>query len=117
VYVTQVFPAAGAGTQQQLAGGLSRAAIAGVAAGADYSIEIAGRSFTGGSLVIGPAFGMGGPDAVPGADGQTAGLEAGRTGHLASVVYLPTQAGPDLADQTSVLTFSWTATQRLGGTR
>src|SRR5437867_4111307 len=57
VYVTQVFPAAGAGTRQQLAGGLNRAAIAGVAAGADYSIEIAGRSFTGGPLVIGPAFG------------------------------------------------------------
>jgi hypothetical protein len=36
---------------------------------------------------------------------------------LASVVYLPSQAGPTLADQTSVLTFTWTATQRLGGTR
>src|SRR4051812_2240113 len=117
VYVTQVFPSAGAGTQQSLAGGLSRAAVGGVAGGTEYSVEIGGTSFVGGPLVIGSSFGMGGPDAVAGADGQGGGLNAGRTDHLASVVYLPTQAGPALADQTSVLTFTWTATQRLGGTR
>jgi hypothetical protein len=99
------------------AGGLNRAAIGGVASGGAYSIEIGGTSFTGGPLLIGSPFGMGGPDAVPGADGQTAGLLAGNTDHLASVVYLPTQAGPSLADQTSVLTFTWTASQRVGGTR
>jgi hypothetical protein len=117
VYVTQAYPAAGAGTQQQLAGGLTRAAVAGVASGGAYSIEVGGTSFSGGPLVIGSPFGMGGPDAVPGADGQTAGLLGGGTDYLASIVYLPSQAGPGLADQTSVLTFTWTATQRLGGTR
>jgi hypothetical protein len=117
VFVTQVFPSAGAGTQHQLAGGLSRAAIAGVASGGAYSIEIGGTSFAGGPLVISAPYGMGGPDSVPGADGQSAGLLAGETDRLASVVYLPTQAGPNLADQTSVLTFTWTATQRVGGTR
>jgi hypothetical protein len=119
VYVTQVYPAAGAGTQQQItaAGGLSRAAITGVATGGSYSISVGGTSFTGGALRIGSPFGLGGPDAISGADGQTRGLSASHTDHLASVVYLPTQAGASLANQTSQLSFTWLATQRTGGTR
>jgi hypothetical protein len=119
VYVTQVYPAAGVGTQRQIAaaGGLTRSAVGGVATGGSYSIDIAGGSFTGGPLLILTPSGLGGPDAIVGADGQTHGLAAGGTDHLASVLYLPTQAGPTLADQTSILTFTWTMTQRLGGTR
>ena len=119
VYVTQVYPSAGAGTQQRLtsSGGLSRAAISGVATGSSYSIGIGGTNFTGGTLLIGSPYGVGGPDPVTGADGQTTGLAAGLTDHLASVVYLPTQVGNTLANQTSLLTFTWTATQRLGTTR
>jgi hypothetical protein len=45
------------------------------------------------------------------------GLAASRIDHLASVAYLPSQAGATLANQTSVLTFTWTATQRQGGIR
>ena len=120
VYVTQVYPVTGAGAQQRIgtASGLSRGAIGGVATGAgDYSIAIGGHSFTGGPLVVGSAAAMGGPDAIAGADGQSYGLAASRTDHLASVVYLPSQAGDALANQTSILTFTWSATQRLGGTR
>ena len=117
VYVTQVYPSAGQGTQTQLAGGLIRAAIPGVNSDPSYSITIGSVAFTGGPLVIDSATGLGGPDNVSGADGQTHGLAASRTDHLASVVYLPRQAGATLADQTSVLTFTWTATQRLGRTR
>jgi hypothetical protein len=119
VYVTQVYPSVGAGSSQRIstAGGLSRSAVSGVATGAAYSIGIGGTSFTGGPLLIGSAYGVGGPDPVTGADGQTSGLAAGRTDHLASVVYLPTQAGDALANQTSLLTFTWTATQRLGTNR
>jgi hypothetical protein len=98
-------------------GGLTRAAIGGVATGSSYAIDVSGTSFTGGPLVIDSSFAMGGPDAVPGADGQSNGLLADNVDRLASIVYLPTQAGPTLADQTSMLTFTWTATQRLGGTR
>ena len=117
VYVTQAYPAAGAGTHVQLPSGLTRAAITGVATGSIYSITIGGTSFTGGPLRIAPAVAMGGPDAVAGADGQTSGLAASHTDHLASVVYLPSQAGDALANQTSSLTFTWTASQRLGTTR
>jgi hypothetical protein len=119
VYVTQVYPAAGAGTQVRLSsgGGLSRSAVGGVASGSAYSIDLGGTNFTGGQLVISTPFGSGGPDAVTGADGQLRGLAAGRTDYLASIVYLPTQAGNSLANQASVLTFTWTATQRLGSTR
>ena len=117
VYVTQVYPAAGAGTQQQLAAGLTRSAVGGVATGSAYSISIGGASFTGGPLLITSPFGLGGPDSVTGADGQLRGLAAGQTDHLASIVYLPTQAGDTLANQASLLTYTWTATQRLGGTR
>jgi len=119
VYVTQVYPAAGAGTQRRIttAGGLVRSAISGVATGGSYSIGVGGTDFTGGQLIIGSPFNAGGPDAVAGADGQSLGLAASRIDHLASVVYLPSQAGASLANQTSVLTFTWTATQRLGGTR
>ena len=120
VYVTQVYPLAGVGTQQQLssAGGLARGAISGVStSAANYSIGIGATSFTGGPLLVRTPFGIGGPDSVAGADGQSHGLLASRTDHLASVVYLPTQAGEGLANQTSLLTFTWTASQRLGGTR
>jgi hypothetical protein len=119
VYVTQVYPAAGAGTQRQItsAGGLTRTAIQGVATGGAYTISIAGTAFTGGQLVIGSAYGMGGPDSVAGADGQTQGLAGGTTDHFASVVYLPSQAGDSLADQISMLTFTWTANQKVGGLR
>jgi len=117
VYVTQAYPLAGAGTRHQLAGGLTRSAISGVASGASYAISVGGTDFTGGPLVIEGLFPIGGPDAVAGADTQSAGLAAGRTDHLASIVYLPTQAGDSLADQASVVTFTWTATQRVGGTR
>jgi hypothetical protein len=120
VYITQIYPTAGAGTQQQIANatGLSRGAISGVAtASGDYTIGIGGRSFTGGQVVLASSVGMGGPDVISGADGQSRGLLAARTDHLASVVYLPSQAGDTLADQTSILTFTWSATQRLGGTR
>jgi hypothetical protein len=119
VYVTQVYPAAGAGTQQRLtgSGGMSRSAISGVATGSAYSIDIGGTAFTGGPLRISTPFGAGGPDSVTGADGQLRGLAADQTDHLASIVYLPTQAGESLANQASVLTFTWTATQRLGGLR
>jgi hypothetical protein len=118
VYVTQVYPAAGAGLQRRIttAGGLVRSAVAGVAT-TGYAIGVSGTDFTGGQLRIGSAFNAGGPDSVPGADGQIKGLAASRIDHLASVVYLPSQAGASLANQTSVLTFTWTATQRLGGTR
>jgi hypothetical protein len=116
VYVTQVYPGAGAGTQQQIAGGLDRGAVSGVAtAGTAFTIGIGGTNFTGGPLVIGSAFSMGGPDSMVGADTQTRGLAASRTDHLASVVYLPSQAGDLLANQTSLLTFTWTASQKLGG--
>ena len=120
VYVTQVYPLAGAGTQQQMttSGGLARGAITGVSTAAgNYSIGIGGSSFTGGPLLVGSPFDMGGPDSVAGADGQSTGLLASRTDHLASVVYLPTQAGDALANQTSLMTFTWTAAQRLGGPR
>jgi hypothetical protein len=119
VYVTQLYPAAGAGTQRQItsAGGLTRTAVQGVATGGAYSISIAGTAFTGGPLVIGSPYGMGGPDSVAGADGQATGLAGGTTDHLASVVYLPTQAGDSLADQISMLTFTWTANQKVGGLR
>ena len=120
VYVTQVYPLSGAGTQHQIttAGGLARGAISGVSTAAgNYSIGIGATSFTGGPLLVGSPFAMGGPDSVAGADGQSTGLLASRTDHLASVVYLPTQAGDTLADQTSLLTFTWTASQRLGGPR
>ncbi|HEY3057475.1 MAG TPA: hypothetical protein VGL99_00715 [Chloroflexota bacterium] len=117
VYVTQAYPAAGQGTQTQLAGGLSQATVGGVASDPSYSISIGGASFTGGPLVINAATGLGGPDSVAGADGQAHGLAANHTDHLASVVYLPRQAGEALADQSSVLTFTWTVTQRLGRTR
>jgi len=60
---------------------------------------------------------MGGPDAVTGIDGQTKGIAASRTDRLASIVYLPSQAGDTLANQTSTLTFTWTAQQRVGGLR
>ena len=118
VYVTQVYPAAGAGTQRRIttAGGLVRSAVSGVAT-SGYSIGISGTDFTGGQLKIASPFNAGGPDAVPGADGQSMGLAASRIDHLASVAYLPSQAGASLANQTSVLTFTWTATQRQGGTR
>lgn len=115
VYVSQVYPASS--NQVRLGGGLTRSAISGVATGSNYSIAIGGTSFTGGPLRISAAFGLGGPDAVAGADGQSSGLAAGHTDHLASVVYLPSQAGDNLANQLSSLTFTWTATQRLGGTR
>jgi len=117
VYISQVYPSAGAGTHQQLAGGLSRSAIGGVQPDPSYAVQIGGTTFTGGPLVSGSPIGLGGPDAVLAADGQTHGLAAGETDYLASVVYLPRQAGPALADQTSSLTFTWTATQRLGTTR
>jgi hypothetical protein len=119
VYLTQIYPIAGAGTQQQITspGGFARSAISGVGTVASYSIGIAGTSFTGGQLIVGSPFGMGGPDSVPGIDAQTRGLAASRTDHLASVVYLPSQAGDTLADQTSILTFFWTASQRQGGVR
>jgi hypothetical protein len=117
VYVTQVYPASGAGTQQQLASGLNRSAFGSVATGTAYSIALGGTAFTGGPLLIASPFGVGGPAAVPGADGQLRGLASGQTDHLASVVYLPTQSGDALANQSSLLTFTWTATQRLGTTR
>jgi Camelysin metallo-endopeptidase len=119
VYATQVYPLAGAGTRQQIStpGGLARGAVSGVATVASYAIGIGGTNFTGGPLVVGSPFGIGGPDTVAGADSQSTGLAASRTDHLASVVYLPTQAGDALADQTSMLTFTWTASQRVGGRR
>jgi hypothetical protein len=118
VYVTQIYPAVGAGTQRRITtmGGLVRSAVPGVAT-SGYSIGIGGTNFTGGQLRIGSPFNAGGPDSVAGADGQSLGLAASRIDHLASVVYLPSQAGATLANQTSVLTFTWTATQRQGGTR
>jgi hypothetical protein len=119
VYLTQVYPAAGAGTQRQITtvGGLVRGAVTGVAGGGSYAINIGGTNFSGGPLLITSPVGLGGPNSVTGADSQLTGLLANRTDHLASVVYLPTQAGASLADQTSVLTFTWTVTQRLGGPR
>jgi len=114
-----VYPTAGAGTQQQItaAGGLARGVFTGVGTAGSYAIGISSTSFTGGQLIVASSFGMGGPDSVAGADMQPKGLAASRTDHLASVVYLPSQAGDGLANQTSVLTFTWTASQRLGGTR
>jgi hypothetical protein len=120
VYVTQVYPLVGAGTQQQITtpGGLARGAISGVSTAAGtYTIGVGAASFTGGPLLVGSPFAIGGPDTVAGADGQSKGLLASRTDHLASVVYLPAQAGDGLANQTSLLTFTWTASQRLGGPR
>jgi hypothetical protein len=117
VNVTQVYPAAGAGTQQHISAGLTRSAISGVATGISYAIDISGTAFTGGQLAIVSPIGLGGPDAVDGADAQAHGLVAGHTDYLASVVYLPSQAGVTLANQTSVLTFTWTVSQRLGGQR
>jgi hypothetical protein len=119
VYVTQVYPTLGAGTQKQItaAGGLARTVFTGVGTAASYAIGISGTNFTGGPLVVASAFGMGGPDPVAGVDGQTKGLAASRTDRLASVMYLPSQGGDGLVNQTSVLTYSWTASQRVGGTR
>jgi hypothetical protein len=115
VWATQVYPSAGEGTQVQLgAGGLVNTAIAGVSSAA---ITVGGTSFSGGQVLIGAAYPVGGPNAVAGSDGQAKGLVAGNTDHLAAIVYLPSTAGNTLADQKSALTFTWTAQQRLGGSR
>jgi hypothetical protein len=119
VYVTQVYPALGMGTQVKITSinGLINSAITGVATGGSNYITVGGTTFTGGQVLIGTAYNMGGPDAVTGTDGQTKGIAASRTDRLASVVYLPSQAGNTLANQTSTLTFTWTAQQRVGGVR
>lgn len=119
VYVTQVYPASGAGTQVHVvtAGGLVNSAITGVGTGVDDFITLGGTNLTGGQLLIGTAYNMGGPNAVTGTDGQIKGIAASQTDYLASIVYLPSQAGDTLANQTSTLTFTWTAQQRVGGSR
>ena len=119
VYVTQVYPTAGAGTQKQMgASGLTSAALGPVSTtSGNYSIPISGTSFTGGQVAIGTPFNMGGPDSVSGADGQSKGLSFGHSDYLASIVYLPTQMGSTLQGLSSTLSFTWTATQRLGAAR
>lgn len=115
VWATQVYPLGGAGTHVQMgAGGLVSAAITGVTSA---SVTVGGTSFTGGPVLIGGVYTVGGPNAVAGSDGQTKGLVAGNTDHLAAIVYLPSTAGNTLADQKSTLTFTWTAQQRVGGSR
>ena len=114
VVATQVYPSTGAGTHGTIASGLNGSTVASVAS---TVITVDGTSFTGGQLLIGTAYAMGGPDAVVGSDGQASGLKSAFTDHLAAIVYLPSTAGNALADQTTTLTFTWTAQQRLGGTR
>jgi hypothetical protein len=116
VYVTQVYPTAGAGTQVRIltAGGLATAVVGPVSTvGGNFSVTAGGTAFNGGQLTSG-AFNMGGPDAVSGADGQTKGLSFGHSDFLASVVYLPTQMGSTLAGLSSTIGFTWTAEQRAG---
>ena len=117
VYVTQVYPTAGAGTQVRIltAGGLAAAVVGPVSTTAgNFSVTAGTGSFTGGQLAIGTAFNMGGPDAVTGADGQVKGLIFGHSDYLASIVYLPTQMGNTLAGLSSTLSFTWSAEQRVG---
>ena len=107
VYATQVYPLLGVDTQVHLgASGLVSAAVIGVTSA---SISIGGTSFTGGQVLIGSPYNMGGPNLVAGSDGQTKGVLASYTDHLAAIVYLPASAGDTLADQSSTLTFTWTA--------
>jgi hypothetical protein len=116
VYVTQVYPTAGAGTQVRIltAGGLAAAVVGPVSsAGGNFSVTTGGTAFSGGQLTS-AAFNMGGPDAVLGADGQSKGLSFGHSDFLASVVYLPTQMGSTLAGLSSTIGFTWTAEQRAG---
>ena len=117
VYITQVYPTAGAGTQVRIltAGGLAAAVVGPVSTTAgNFSVTAGTGSFTGGQLAIGTAFNMGGPDAVTGADGQVKGLIFGHSDYLASIVYLPTQMGNTLAGLSSTLSFTWSAEQRVG---
>jgi hypothetical protein len=117
VWITQVYPLAGAGTQVRIltAGGLASAVVGPVAtAPGAFSVTAGGSTFTGGQLAIGSAINMGGPDAVSGADGQIKGLGFGHSDFLASVVYLPTQMGSTLAGLSSTIGFTWTAEQRAG---
>jgi len=117
VYITQVYPVAGAGTQKQIltAGGLAAAVVGPVSTvGGNFSVTAGGQAFNGGQLAIGTAISMGGPDAVTGADGQTKGLAFGHSDYLASIVYLPTQMGNTLAGLSSTLSFTWSAEQRVG---
>jgi hypothetical protein len=114
VVATQVYPLAGAGTSVTIGSGLNGSTTASVAS---TVITVGGIGFTGGQLLIGSAFPMGGPDTVAGSDLQTYGVKSSFTDHLAAIVYLPSTAGNALADQTTTLTFTWTAQQRLGGLR
>jgi hypothetical protein len=117
VYITQVYPTAGAGTQVKIttAGGLVAGQVGPVStAGVTFTVTAGGTAFTGGQLAIGAPFNMGGPDAVTGADGQVKGLIFGHSDYLASIVYLPTQMGNTLAGLTSTLGFTWTGEQRAG---
>ena len=125
VYITQVYPSAGAGTQVRVTatGGLTSSSTAfsspAVNTGSgNFSVGIQGTSFTGGAIVTG-AFPMGGPDSVTGADSfaQTKGLAGAATSHsdyLATIIYLPSQTGNSLAGLSSTINFTWTATQRAG---
>jgi hypothetical protein len=115
VYITQVYPIAGAGTQVRIltAGGLATAVVGPVAA-AGYTVTAGTGTFTGGQLAIGTPINMAGPDAVSGADGQVKGLSFGHSDYLASIVYLPTQMGNTLAGLSSTLSFTWSAEQRAG---
>ena len=111
VYVTQVYPTAGAGTQKQLGAGGFTSSVLGPVATSGYTIPVSGTNFTGGSIAF-SAFNMGGPDNVTGYDGQTKGIAFGHSDYLASVVYLPTQMGTTLQGLTSTMSFTWTANQR-----
>jgi hypothetical protein len=115
VYVTQVYPAAGAGTQKQITGtnGLLGSGVLGPvdSGGATFAVSISGTKFTGGPMTF-SAFNMGGPDSVTGYDSQTKGLAFGHTDYLASIVYLPTQMGSGMAGLSSTITFTWTVNQR-----
>jgi hypothetical protein len=113
VLVTQVYPLAGAGSNVVMNNGLDSSTTAAVSL-ADIALN--GTPFTGGALLLGSAYSMGGLRSVISGD-QSTGLVAGDTDNLAAIVYLPSTAGNSLADQTSTLTFTWTARQRIGGTR
>jgi hypothetical protein len=113
VLITQVYPLAGAGTSVAMPAGLAGSTAATVAAA---NITLNSTSFTGGQLLIGSDYHMGGLSPVLSGD-QSTGLVAGATDNLAAIVYLPSSAGNTLADQTSTLTFTWTARQRVGGAR
>ena len=125
VYVTQVYPTTGAGTQVKVTatGGLTSSSAAfvppAVNTGAgNYTITIQGQAFTGDKITT-PAYPMGGPDPVTGADSfaQTLGILGASPTHsdqVAALVYLPSQTGNTLAGLSSTINFTWTATQRAG---